>query len=278
MLFIYHFFHCLAPRNHRENLLAALKDRYLSEVDRLLNLMHPNDHIDYKALCETYRTDMKSCVVNWIISTTILDPETCQTLLRPAIMSGSMETVGALLNRGADLNMPYSYRKSVLEIAMAYLEKTDLMEMIKFLVGKDANVNRGHGDYSPLVAASLNHPDVVSYLLQNGAEVNEVGDNLGNTPLTAALSHSILDNGELRSSTHCRSIVETLLSAGADPNKPKNDGETALHLALDSEITNLLIQAGADLEARDDCGQTPLLVAACTHRTDVINVLKFELT
>ncbi|GFN79734.1 ankyrin repeat [Plakobranchus ocellatus] len=269
MILIYMIFHYLAPRDVAERLLSALRNEDVSEVDRLVNLTEPFLFLD-EVLSKACRTDLKSCVVKRINSTTSLDPQTCQTLLRPAIMSGSIETVEALLNRGAGLNMNCNYFTSVLVVAIVYLEKADLIEMIKFLGGKGANVNRSCGDYSPLVAASWNHPDVVLYLLQNGADVNEVGDKNGNTPLTACLSYYRCEYGELRSSPHCRIIVETLLSAGADPNKPN----PALHLAPDTEIASLLIQAGADLEARDDWGRTPLLSAAYTGDTDMINVLK----
>ncbi|GFN85201.1 ankyrin repeat-containing protein [Plakobranchus ocellatus] len=141
--------------------------------------------------------------------------------------------------------------------------------MVTFLAEKGANVNRSHGYYSPLLIASLKQPDVVSFLLQNGVDVSEMGEDLGNTPLTAALRYA-----ECRSSTHCHGIVGTLLSAGADPNKPNKYGETALQLASDTEITSLLIQAGADLEVRNDLSRTPLLEAAYRKGIDVIRVLK----
>ncbi|GFO16709.1 fog: ankyrin repeat [Plakobranchus ocellatus] len=236
------------------------------------------------------------------MSRTNLDPETSQTLLEPAIVSGNKDSVEALLIRGADLKLPCSSRRNVLVVAIWYLKEIDRRKMVKFLVEKGANVNRSHGDYSPLVAATLKHPDGLSYLLQNGADVNEVGDNLGNTPLTAALYYgecrfrallpapwrdrgpeslrlpccglAIYKKLKLKPSTRCCSIIKTLLSAGADPNKPNKKGETALHLAADIDITSLLIQAGADLEARNDLGRTPLLIAASSDRTGVIKVLK----
>ncbi|GFN85204.1 ankyrin homolog [Plakobranchus ocellatus] len=269
------FFHCLVIRNLDETLLEALKNEDLPEVDRLLDLKKqganrqiPRVDLD-KTLAEACRAGLESCVVKWINSTTNLDPQTCQTLLRPAIVSGSIESVEALLDRGADVNLPCSCSNSVLVVVIAYLENSDLMKMVKFLVGKGANVNRSHGYYSPLVVALLKQPDVMPYLLQNGADVNGVGDKQGNTPLTAALCHY----RSMSSSLLC-SIVETVLSAGADPNKHNKRGETALHLASDTEITSLLIQAGANLDARDGSGQTPLLAAALNNKTDVIKVLK----
>ncbi|GFN79731.1 ankyrin [Plakobranchus ocellatus] len=260
------YFHRLAPRDPSVRIIAALRNGHLHEINHLLDVMDPINSIPGEDLPEAYKADLKSCVVKWINSTTNLDPKTCQTLLRPAIISGSIETVEAFLNRGAKLNLPCSCSKSVLVVALTFLKTPDLMKMVRFLAEKGANVNRSFGDYSPLLVASLKRPDIVPCLLQNGADVNEVGDLEGNTSLTAALCN-------YRSSTHCRSIVETLLSASADPNKTNNRGQAALHLSPDTEIASLLIQAGADLEARDGRGKTPLLTAADRHRTDIINVL-----
>ncbi|GFN83213.1 ankyrin repeat-containing protein [Plakobranchus ocellatus] len=253
-------------RNLEDNLLAALKNGDLPEVDRLINLMDPI--YSYLDLSKARKEDLKSCVEKWIALGINLDPDTCLTLLRPAIVSGSIETVGALLNRGADINLACSYHKSVLVVAIVYLYQPGLMKMITFLVEKGANIKRSHHDFSPLLVASLRHPDVVPYLVQNGADVNEVGDHKENTPLIAALCYNVC-----ALSTRRCSVAEFLLSAGADPNKPNNDGETALHWASDTEIARLLIQAGADLEARTINGRTPLLAAAYTGKTGVINVL-----
>ncbi|GFO49541.1 ankyrin repeat domain-containing protein 17 [Plakobranchus ocellatus] len=245
-------FHCLALRSLDETLiLAALRDENLSEVAHLLEGMD----ILSKPLSETCRAGLKSCLVKWITSTTKLDP-LLRTVLRPAIVSGSIESVEALLNRGAHLNFLYRFRHSVLVVAIAHVEKPDVMQMVKFLVEKGANFFTGDAGYSPLVVATLKHPDVVLYLLQNGADVNEKGDKLGNMPLTAALYYN-----KCRSSTYCHSIVKILLSA-------------ALHWAFDAETVSLLIQAGADLEARDDDGRTTLLDAAFKGKTDVVSVLK----
>ncbi|GFN82712.1 ankyrin [Plakobranchus ocellatus] len=257
-------------------ILATLKNESLSQVEGLLKRMQPMENLSIsradlgKPLHEPCRAGLESCCVHkCIVSETNLDPETCQTLLRPAIMSGNIESVEKLLSQGADLNSPCNCRNNPLGVAIVNLEKHDLMEMVMFLVEQGANINRSCGYYSPLLVASIKQPDLVPYLLQNGADVNEVGDNLDNTPLTAALFYD-----ECRYSTRFCSILETLLSAGADPNKPNYYGETALHLAADTEIIRLLIQAGADLEARNDLGRTPLLKAAYTGKTDGINVLK----
>ncbi|GFN85233.1 ankyrin repeat-containing protein [Plakobranchus ocellatus] len=264
----------MIKRDPSEKLLAALQNEDLPEVERLLNVRQPimSHHIPRtifgQSLPKACRAGLESFLLKRIVSPTNLDPKTCQTLLVPAIMTGSIESVEALLKRGADLNLPSSCHRSVLVVAIAFLENPGLMKMVTFLVEKGANVNRTIGDCSPLLFASLKQPDVVPYLLQNGADVNEVGDDLGNTPLTAAVYYY-----SCRYST-CRCSIKTLLAAGADPNKPNDDGETALHLASDTGIASLLIQAGADFEARNYRGETPFLEAAFTGKTGVINVLK----
>ncbi|OQE39983.1 hypothetical protein PENCOP_c006G05004 [Penicillium coprophilum] len=56
-------------------------------------------------------------------------------------------------------------------------------------------------------------------------------------------------------------VLEALLSAGADPNLQNNKGETPLHIMRDDtkpEIISKLVKAGADLEIRDLKGQTTL--------------------
>ena len=49
-----------------------------------------------------------------------------------------------------------------------------------------------------------------------------------------------------------------LLAAGADPNARNNNGETPLHRADSANDVTPLLAAGANLNARDNVGETPL--------------------
>ena len=68
------------------------------------------------------------------------------------------------------------------------------------------------------------------------------------------------------------------MEKGADPNARDEDGSTPLHTASgynkDPAIVSVLLEAGADPKARDEWGQTPLHEAAQYNANpDVITVL-----
>ena len=213
-----------------------------------------------------------------------------QSLLKYAALNGNFKAMQLIVHNGVDINGTCNGEGPALLFALGYDESRSymreycqVMDTVKFLVENGACVNRISSFNSPLVAAVKNkcHRDVLEYLIEHGADVHEVGDDEGNTPLTADNICS-LDEG----------ILDILLEAGADPNKANTFGNTALHLAfswysymgyycdwrpLPIICIKKLFDAGADLEAIDSNGNTPLLLAASIDDKDMfehISLLK----
>jgi ankyrin repeat protein len=69
--------------------------------------------------------------------------------------------------------------------------------------------------------------------------------------------------------------LDLILANGADINARNDEGVTLLHIITDPDAIVLLVGKGADLEARDKRGWTPLIMQATNQQngTDVVAAL-----
>lgn len=127
-----------------------------------------------------------------------------------------------------------------------------------------------------MVAAGRLDLSIVMMLLAHGANPMD-RDCHGRTALNHALAVPSLDN-----STHSLTqvaVVSTILSAGKPEELLREKCtalKTALHEAVEAgnaSIVALLVEKGADLEARDVSGRTPLLAAIDAGKPDAVNAL-----
>ncbi|XP_022143155.1 ankyrin-1 [Momordica charantia] len=137
------------------------------------------------------------------------------------------------------------------------------IELLKFLLSKDPDVNSQSDAGTPLIwAAGHAQQEALKLLLEHRANPNaETDDDI--TPLLSAVAAGSL------------ACLDLLIQAGAKVNVSAG-GATPLHIAADSgnlEIINSLLQAGADPNATDEDGVKPIQVAAARGSREAIEIL-----
>ena len=112
---------------------------------------------------------------------------------------------------------------------------------------------------------NCNAINVVSFLLENGANINDK-DTINQTPLIIA------------SQNGCKDIVLALLGAGANIHHRNDQGENALISAAQEghiDTVKLLLDAGADVNQSNADGETALdLAIRLRQKKDVIDLLR----
>jgi len=140
-------------------------------------------------------------------------------------------------------------------------------------------------EQSPLqIAIDYMQPSAVRKLLALGISANETDDN-NETPLHKAASICLDDSedpckcGMCHTEDHKQAvteIIEILLAAGTDINAQNHEGHTAVHVATISNspfTVQLLAQHKADLNIQDNNNNTALHLAALNNRLEVAKVL-----
>jgi ankyrin repeat protein len=146
---------------------------------------------------------------------------------------------------------------------------------IRFLLSRGASLDVLGPNYGLDAACFHGHWRLCSFLLDRGADVNLPLPDTGETPLHSALAHAERRENSL--------VVRVLLARGANPNCAtypgmetgafmrdcRTRGETPLHRAAafgDEETIQLLLDAGAAIDARDVNGDSPLTWASWQQR------------
>ncbi len=180
--------------------------------------------------------------------------------------TASLSDVKAELDSGADVNATDRLGLTSLHYAATY-GYTDIVSLL-LEAGADANA-LADGWLSPLesaIVATRPDPEIVALLLEHGADANAVSPE-GFTPLHWAL---IFDEPA------SYDIVKILLDNGADVKAKDEHGSTPLHYASqsgDHNLITLLLDRGADIEAEAHGGDTSLHFAAVSDQTANVKML-----
>ena len=135
----------------------------------------------------------------------------------------------------------------------------------------DVNETMDRSEQTPLIIASgEGYPDIVDFLILNGANVN-LARRDGTTPLIAVAQNSIM-NKDVQ-----LYIVEKLIESKADVNVQEEYGKTPLILATESKspkIVSKLLLSGADTELKDKEGDTALDIAISNEMKDIETIIR----
>src|SRR6056300_827419 len=184
------------------------------------------------------------------------------TPLYRASEMGHTEAVKLLLSKGADVNKAKKDGDTPLTIA-SYEGHT---EIVKLLLAKGADINKvdKDGETALYVASEGNHFDIVEMLRKAGANVNKA-DNRGRTPLYVASRES-----------NVSSVRELLKSKNVQVDKVDKDGWTPLMIASQFGAplcARVLLKAGANVNKAKPDGVTALHVASFNDQEDVVKEL-----
>lgn len=131
---------------------------------------------------------------------------------------------------------------------------------------------------SPLgMAVRSERAGAVAVLLERGAPASQPyhhEDRKGVLSLWEAFAPGILGLSVRMGND---AITALLLRAGADPNERNVFGETPLHDARTEHAVRLLVRFGAEIDARDENGRSPLLASVEHGRNESVGLALLEL-
>lgn len=150
--------------------------------------------------------------------------------------------------------------------------EADNMPVLQFLLSKadEATIQE-----KLLTASGVRmNPRAVRMLLELGAEANQLSEDFG-SPLHYACWQGDGNNG--RENEIVEETVQALLDAGGDPNLMARRLRP-LHEAVYGDwgsptSVRVLLRSGADVNGRNDAGQTPLMVAAEHGEVECVRLL-----
>ena len=161
------------------------------------------------------------------------------TALHYAAKGGQEAMVELLLDKGADLNARGNRGETPLHVATYYCHERVVASLLDKRASFSMKYKSGKIWVNPLMIAGSNgcDPKLVKHLLRAGADLKEIEEKYGFSPLMFAVA-----GGNVQT-------VQVLVTAGADVNQQANDGITALIDASargNSEIVRILLNHGAN--------------------------------
>ncbi|XP_058020333.1 rabankyrin-5 isoform X1 [Ahaetulla prasina] len=233
-----------------------------------------------------------------------------QTVLGLALWTGMHTIAAQLLGSGASINDTMSDGQTLLHMAIQRQDSKSALFLLEHQA--DISVRTQDGETALQLAIKNQLPLVVDAICTRGADMS-VPDEKGNPPLWLALENNLEDiastlvrhgcdatcwgpgpSGCLQTLLH-RAIDENseqiacfLIRSGCDVNSPRQPGangegdeeahdrQTPLHLAASwglEETVQCLLEFGANVNAQDAEGKTPIHVAIINQHNTIIQMM-----
>ena len=231
-----------------------------------------NDAIIQKLLAMKANPNLKDALGNTSLHLSVrLIQETKPKLLKVEFYADksaiyraySVQTVQALIGCGVDVNAVNKRCQTALLLAC----NDGRDELVKILLdaGADPNITDKYGDLSLHSAVYGNcSTEVLQKIIDHGGHVN-AANNEGESAILLAVCRAK------------KEIVNLLLISRADPNIADANGDACLHGAVtvecSEEILQDLIVHGADVNAVNQSGRTPLVLSCFYGQKDSVKVL-----
>ena len=177
-----------------------------------------------------------------------------------------------------------------LNTILLYLVEKNNIDLVKKFIANCADVNAKYDNgMTALMLASINgHKEICELLIENGADVNfedgdyEDGDYEEETPLYEAIKCNnieicklLIDNGAI---VNKKIYISEIYNYGNDPRDccETTSEMTMLMIAIckgNYNICKLLIEKGADVNAKTFCGRDALITAINEECYDICKLL-----
>ncbi|XP_030850000.1 protein phosphatase 1 regulatory subunit 12A isoform X2 [Strongylocentrotus purpuratus] len=205
-----------------------------------------------------------------------------------ACASEDLDEIQSLIKRGADIN--YANIDGLTALHQAVIDEK--IDMVEYLLehGADIEAQDNEGWTALHAAASCGFEDIATYLIENGADLVAC-NNEGELPMDLAEEEDMeeflqdemdkqdLDVDQARTEEHDKMLEDAKQWVNSkkvtDRRHPKT-GATSLHVASAKgyiKVMELLIQAGVDVNAKDNDGWTPLHASSHWGHKDACEVL-----
>ncbi|KAI9852682.1 MAG: Ankyrin repeat domain-containing protein 44 [Vezdaea acicularis] len=238
----------LASQNGHEDVVRLLLGRGVSFV------MDPDDPGQYNSLHSAAGYGYTSIVSLFVEKVKDLDLDLAnsksgKTPLQLAVMNGHEETVTLLLASGANIDARSNIGTTALFHAVGLENEETALKLTQLLLDHGADINARSLDQATLlhIAASAGHVSIAEILLGRDLLIDIEGE-FGCTPIYVA---ALCGN---------KAFVEYCIEQGADVTKGDNMGNTALHVALTSDVAEIILQRpGMDINMlSSESRETPL--------------------